>query len=244
MAGEHRRKVHLSANDHKRLQELRALKPALQKVEQAPTRGARIADWVAKTVGSWRFIIIQSVILGVWIALNVIAYVQHWDPYPFILLNLVLSFQAAYAAPIIMMSQNRQSEIDRSHAEHDYRINVKASSRSNCCTTKSTPCANAQEILKLTDIIQRLSAHLAPSLSPRSTRRASATNARRRTDGGRRDTAATTWGAPLGLARMAIRASWRTIETNVNPGSRSAIRSRLTPPMAQRRAATGGALPS
>ena len=55
-----------------------------------------------------------------------IAFINHWDPYPFILLNLVLSFQAAYAAPIIMMSQNRQSEIDRRHAEHDYRINVKA----------------------------------------------------------------------------------------------------------------------
>jgi uncharacterized membrane protein len=163
MAGEHRTKVHLSANDHKRLQELRALKPALQKVEEAPTRGARIADWVAKTVGSWRFIIIQSVILGVWIALNVIAYVQHWDPYPFILLNLVLSFQAAYAAPIIMMSQNRQSEIDRSHAEHDYRINVKAELEIELLHNK-IDALREQEILKLTDIIQRLSAHLAPEL--------------------------------------------------------------------------------
>jgi uncharacterized membrane protein len=73
-------------------------------------------------LGSWRFIIIQSVLLGVCIILNVMAFINHWDPYPFILLNLVLSFQAAYAAPIIMMSQNRQSEIDRRHAEHDYRI--------------------------------------------------------------------------------------------------------------------------
>jgi uncharacterized membrane protein len=126
MFGEHRKKVHLSADDFKRLEELRAEKPARQSFKHAPSQGALTADWVAKTVGSWRFIIIQSLILGVWICLNVIAYAQHWDPYPFILLNLVLSFQAAYAAPIIMMSQNRQSEIDRRHAEHDYRINVKA----------------------------------------------------------------------------------------------------------------------
>jgi uncharacterized membrane protein len=70
-----------------------------------------LADRVAETVGSWCFIIIQSVLLGIWIMLNMIAFIRHWDPFPFILLNLVLSFQAAYAAPIIMMSQNRQSEI-------------------------------------------------------------------------------------------------------------------------------------
>jgi uncharacterized membrane protein len=77
-------------------------------------------------MGSWRFIIIQSVILLFWIALNVTAYVQQWDPYPFILLNLALSFQAAYAAPFIMMSQNRQQDIDRKHAENDFQVNVKA----------------------------------------------------------------------------------------------------------------------
>ena len=77
-------------------------------------------------MGSWRFIIIQSLILVVWIALNITAYVQRWDPYPFILLNLALSFQAAYAAPFIMMSQNRQQDVDRMAAEHDYQINIKA----------------------------------------------------------------------------------------------------------------------
>jgi uncharacterized membrane protein len=61
-----------------------------------------------------------------WIVLNVTAYVQRWDPYPFILLNLALSFQAAYAAPFIMMSQNRQQDIDRKEAENDYQINIKA----------------------------------------------------------------------------------------------------------------------
>jgi uncharacterized membrane protein len=77
-------------------------------------------------MGSWNFIIIQSVFLVFWIALNVTAFVQQWDPYPFILLNLALSFQAAYAAPFIMMSQNRQQDIDRKHAENVFKVNVKA----------------------------------------------------------------------------------------------------------------------
>jgi uncharacterized membrane protein len=88
--------------------------------------GARVADAVARVVGSWRFIIIQSGLLVIWIALNLTAWVEQWDPYPFILLNLALSFQAAYTAPIIMMSQNRQAEIDREAQQHDYDINLKA----------------------------------------------------------------------------------------------------------------------
>jgi len=90
------------------------------------TPGQRIADAVAATMGSWRFIIIQTTILFLWIALNITAWINHWDPYPFILLNLALSFQAAYAAPFIMMSQNRQQDVDRLHAAEDFRINVKA----------------------------------------------------------------------------------------------------------------------
>jgi uncharacterized membrane protein len=91
-----------------------------------PTLGQRIADRVAATMGSWSFIIIQSVLLAVWIVLNVTAFIRKWDPYPFILLNLALSFQAAYAAPFIMMAQNRQQDIDRKEAENDYKINIKA----------------------------------------------------------------------------------------------------------------------
>ena len=90
------------------------------------TTGQKIADTVASTMGSWRFIIIQTTILLFWIVLNITAYIKHWDPYPFILLNLALSFQAAYAAPFIMMSQNRQQDIDRRAAETDYHINIKA----------------------------------------------------------------------------------------------------------------------
>ncbi|MBV9902979.1 MAG: DUF1003 domain-containing protein, partial [Alphaproteobacteria bacterium] len=77
------------------------------------TMGQKIADAVASNMGSWRFIIIQSTILFFWVVANVTAFIFHWDPYPFILLNLALSFQAAYAAPFIMMSQNRQGDIDR-----------------------------------------------------------------------------------------------------------------------------------
>ena len=88
--------------------------------------GNHIADKVAAIVGSWKFVIIQSIILAFWIILNVTAYIQKWDPYPFILLNLFLSFQAAYTAPIIMMSQNRQSIMDRKAAENDYNVNLKA----------------------------------------------------------------------------------------------------------------------
>jgi uncharacterized membrane protein len=93
--------------------------------DERMTMGDKIADAVASTVGSWRFIIIQSFVLLCWIILNVTAIVYHWDPYPFILLNLALSFQAAYAAPFVMMSQNRQAAKDRLMAESDYRCNIK-----------------------------------------------------------------------------------------------------------------------
>jgi len=93
--------------------------------DERMTVGQRVADKVAATVGSWRFIIIMSILLLAWLILNSIAWINHWDPYPFILLNLTLSFQAAYAAPFVMMSQNRQSEKDRLMAESDYHCNTK-----------------------------------------------------------------------------------------------------------------------
>lgn len=94
---------------------------------EAPANFAdKAADAVAALVGSWTFIIIQSAVLFGWIVLNCIGWIKGWDPYPFILLNLVLSFQAAFTAPILMMSQNRQSDIDRKRAENDYQINRKA----------------------------------------------------------------------------------------------------------------------
>ena len=90
------------------------------------TFGQRLADSVANGMGSWRFIIIQTLIVAAWMILNVVAFVHHWDVYPYILLNLLFSTQAAYAAPIIMMAQNRQSERDRAQANSDYRTNVAA----------------------------------------------------------------------------------------------------------------------
>ncbi len=104
--------------------------PSVKNINQVAadqlTTGDRIADGFAAMMGSWTFIITQSIILTFWIGVNIAAWVNHWDPYPFILLNLALSFQAAYAAPIIMMSQNRQSAKDRLMAEQDYEINAKA----------------------------------------------------------------------------------------------------------------------
>jgi uncharacterized membrane protein len=113
------------------LRELRAQRTheraARKALEDVPlTTGQRVADAVAAGMGSWRFILIQSTILLAWVVLNITAWVEHWDPYPFILLNLALSFQAAYAAPFIMMSQNRQADIDRRKVEEDFRINCKA----------------------------------------------------------------------------------------------------------------------
>jgi uncharacterized membrane protein len=88
--------------------------------------GQLMADRITGLVGSWRFIISQSVLLGGWLIVNGIGWALSWDPYPFILLNLVLSFQAAFTAPIIMMSQNRQTTRDRMESELDYDVNRRA----------------------------------------------------------------------------------------------------------------------
>lgn len=94
--------------------------------QEKMTTGQKIADGLANLMGSWPFIIGQTIIIVFWITLNIFAYANHWDPYPFILLNLLFSTQAAYAAPIIMMSQNRQNERDRAHAQADFETNEKA----------------------------------------------------------------------------------------------------------------------
>nr|WP_314072857.1 DUF1003 domain-containing protein [uncultured Roseococcus sp.] len=150
---------HFTAEDRAELLALRAQRPARSLRPPGSSTGQRVADWVAATVGSWRFIIIQSGLLVVWIVLNVTGYVLRWDPYPFILLNLALSFQAAYTAPIIMMSQNRQSEIDRRNAEFDYKVNVKAELEIEALHAK-LDSLREQEIVKMLAIIEKLSAHL------------------------------------------------------------------------------------
>jgi uncharacterized membrane protein len=97
-----------------------------QKHLETLTVGQHIADKAANTIGSWPFIVTQTTLIIIWITINLIALIRHWDPYPFVLLNLLFSVQAAYAAPIIMMSQNRQNERDRHQATEDYETNVSA----------------------------------------------------------------------------------------------------------------------
>jgi uncharacterized membrane protein len=147
------------------LAELRDLRRGVRKGGKAArsadtlTFGQKIADIVAATMGSWPFIITQSAILLVWIGLNVTAYIQRWDPYPFILLNLALSFQAAYAAPFIMMSQNRQQDIDRKEAESDHQINVKAELEIELLHQKIDQLRE-REVLMMTQAISDLTALL------------------------------------------------------------------------------------
>ena len=95
-------------------------------IDERLTLGQRMANSVARIVGSWVFIITQSVILVFWVIFNIVAWASHWDPYPFILMNLFLSLQAAYTAPVIMMSQNRLAARDRIDAHQDFLINQKA----------------------------------------------------------------------------------------------------------------------
>jgi uncharacterized membrane protein len=162
MDGESRVMHRLHETEERLLAELRTLRRTHRggrKDIYKLTLGQRIADDVAAMMGSWTFIIIQSGLLFIWIVLNITAYVQQWDPYPFILLNLALSFQAAYAAPFIMMSQNRQQDIDRKAAEHDYQVNVKAELEIELLHQKIDELRE-KEVLALSDSVKQLIALL------------------------------------------------------------------------------------
>jgi len=125
------------------------------------TFGQRLADQVAAFGGSWTFILLFFGVMTIWILMNVAAG-QAFDPYPFILLNLVLSMLAALQAPVIMMSQNRQAAKDRLDAQHDYEINLKAEMEIMALHTKMDELRQAQwdELLGLQraqlEILQRL----------------------------------------------------------------------------------------
>ena len=119
---------------------------------EARTFGSRLADSVAKEMGSWRFIIIQTFLVILWMSLNLIGMFYHWDVYPFILLNLLFSTQAAYAAPIIMMSQNRQNDRDRVQAQADYQTNIDAKLEIEALTQR----LNQLDVEKLDKIIKML----------------------------------------------------------------------------------------
>ena len=171
--------------EEKLFHELRAVRQASRSTGEAKpkdglTLGQRVADRVAAGMGSWPFIIVQSAILTVWIILNVTAWIRHWDPYPFILLNLALSFQAAYAAPFIMMAQNRQQDIDRKQAQSDYQVNIKAELEIELLHQKLDELRE-KEVVYLTQAIQDLTALLKsqgvtpePAPSPAPARRTAA----------------------------------------------------------------------
>ncbi len=125
-----------------------------KKHQKSLTTGDKIADLVSNGMGSWTFIIWQTIIVVIWMLLNVIGFVKHWDAYPFILLNLIFSTQAAYAAPIIMMSQKRQTDRDRVQAQEDYTTNIEAKKEIEALQTH----LNKLEIEKLNKIIALLEA--------------------------------------------------------------------------------------
>jgi uncharacterized membrane protein len=109
----------------KQIAGLQEIEEALQK-EHKSTFGQRVADKMAARVGSWAFLIGQSAILTGWVGMNLMPGVPHWDQSPFIMLNLVFSFASAYTAPIVLMSQNRQSDVDREKSEYDRQVNLKS----------------------------------------------------------------------------------------------------------------------
>ncbi|WP_428661707.1 DUF1003 domain-containing protein [Runella sp.] len=122
----HLKKLHQIVEDTLKAEKLiiyNLLNPPLEILSQ----GQKISDKVARFGGSWRFIILFGIVLTVWIFFNAVAVgFYEFDPYPFILMNLILSCIAALQAPVIMMSQNRQEEKDRMRGENDYLINLKA----------------------------------------------------------------------------------------------------------------------
>ena len=94
-------------------------------VHYDPEAFGRFSEAIARTLGTARFLVIQTVVVAIWIALNIIGFFGKWDPYPFILLNLAFSTQAAYAAPLILLAQSRQAERDRVEQEQDRLVNAR-----------------------------------------------------------------------------------------------------------------------
>ena len=119
IAAEEEEVLHLLLQEH-------VSKDSITEHDSNLTFGQRAADGLAKFAGSWTFIIIFFAILILWIVVNAIIISKPFDPYPFILLNLILSCLASIQAPVIMMSQNRQEQKDRIRAKNDYKVNLKA----------------------------------------------------------------------------------------------------------------------
>jgi uncharacterized membrane protein len=147
--------------------------------ESQRTFGDRVADGVAATVGSWWFIIIQSVVLLLWMAANLVGWFYQWDPYPFILLNLALSFQAAFASPIIMMSQNRQAKLFERRNQLDLQINLLAEQenteqlkllrllceKAGIRTERKTPAKCLEQATQLEELVRQIEGAEEPKTS-------------------------------------------------------------------------------
>jgi len=114
-----------TTNQFEKLSEI-LMKKMFKQDKRRLTFGQKTSDWLTKWAGSWFFIIGFLILIIIWMTLNILMLINHWDPYPFILLNLVLSCLAAIQAPVILMSQNRQGQKDRLRSEYDYSVNRKA----------------------------------------------------------------------------------------------------------------------
>jgi len=126
-----------------------------QHIKQLADFGDRVADKVTAAIGSWPFIIVQSTLLAAWVVLNVLAVVNHWDPYPFILLNLMLSFQAAYTGPIVMMSQNRAGAKSEIRSQLDFETNVQAE-RENIIIMQTLSRIAEKQGVDITDLMDQM----------------------------------------------------------------------------------------
>ncbi|MBH8566995.1 DUF1003 domain-containing protein [Nostoc sp. CENA67] len=138
-----------------------AQKPHIVEIQQSATpnlsteltSGQRLADKLASHVGSWKFLICQSTVLAGWVGMNLMPGVPHWDESPFIMLNLVFSFASAYTAPIVLMSQNRQSDTDRRNAEIDHQVNRRAGQNIELLHEKLDKL-HSQQLAELTQIVK------------------------------------------------------------------------------------------
>jgi len=131
-----------------RLVQMRSLRNVNEVIEERATFGDRLADAVARFGGSWRFIIAFGMVLAVYTAIQVSLKGHAWDPYPFILLNLILSMLAAIQAPVIMMSQNRQDAKDRTRGELDYDVNRRAEMEIRALSQKVNELADRLDDLR------------------------------------------------------------------------------------------------
>lgn len=133
--------------------EMRKTTSIIDEIRRPHTRKDRAADHVARSVGSWTFIGIQSALVLLWVTFNSV--LEHpWDPYPFVLMNVLLSLQAAYTAPIIMMSQNRQGAIDRTEAQLDYEVN--RHTRYGVEQLQEALAQNAQQLAELRTMVEAI----------------------------------------------------------------------------------------